>query len=333
MPQIFLTGATGYIGGEILHTLQQSHPEYDITALIRDQEKANKVTAAFPKIRVVLADLDNVDIIEEESRKANVVIHAASNKHIASVKAIAKGLEARSDGHYIQVTGASVLAGPEVDSNSYGEPSDKIFDDLDNVGDLRSIIRAYKDRRVVDNYILDLGSSGPKTAIIFPPIIFGAGKGPVNQRSIQIPSLARSALQQHAGLYLNKGLSRWGVIHVSDLASLFVKLTEHAVNATQVPIWNENGLFFAENGFESFKDIAGLIAKEAHSLGYIESPYSVKSMNVEEANTVIPGGVVFLGTNGQGQALRARKLVGWQPEGVPFPKAVRETVVAEAARL
>lgn len=148
------------------------------------------------------------------------------------------------------MTGASVLSGPEVDSNSYGEPSDKIYDDLDNVGDLRAIIRAYKSRRVVDNYILDLGSNGPKTAIIFPPIIFGAGRGPVNKRSIQIPSLSKAALQQHAGVYLNKGLSRWGVIHVSDLATLFVKLAEHAVNATQIPIWNENGLFFAENGFE-----------------------------------------------------------------------------------
>ncbi|CAG8071388.1 unnamed protein product [Penicillium salamii] len=333
MPQIFLTGATGYIGGEILHTLQQTHPDYNVSVLIRDQEKANKVTNAFPKVRVVLADLDDVEIIEEESRNANVVIHAASNKHIASVKAIAKGLEGRPDGHYIQVTGASVLAGPEVDSNSYGEPSDKIYDDLDNVGDLQSIIRAYKDRRVVDNFILDLGSSGPKTAIIFPPIIFGAGNGPVNQRSIQIPSLAKSALQQHAGLYLNKGLSRWGVIHVSDLASLFVKLAEHAIKATPIPIWNENGLFFAENGFESFKDIAGLIAKEAHSLGYIKSPDSVKSINLEEANAVIPGGVVFLGTNGQGRALRARELVGWQPKGVPFPEAVRETIASEAARL
>ncbi|CAG8298233.1 unnamed protein product [Penicillium salamii] len=351
MPQIFLTGATGYIGGEILHTLQQTHPDYNVSVLIRDQEKANKVTNAFPKVRVVLADLDDVEIIEEESRNANVVIResmytfnyqifsnsnctdAASNKHIASVKAIAKGLEGRPDGHYIQVTGASVLAGPEVDSNSYGEPSDKIYDDLDNVGDLQSIIRAYKDRRVVDNFILDLGSSGPKTAIIFPPIIFGAGNGPVNQRSIQIPSLAKSALQQHAGLYLNKGLSRWGVIHVSDLASLFVKLAEHAIKATPIPIWNENGLFFAENGFESFKDIAGLIAKEAHSLGYIKSPDSVKSINLEEANAVIPGGVVFLGTNGQGRALRARELVGWQPKGVPFPEAVRETIASEAARL
>ena len=68
------TGATGYIGGEVLHALQHAHPDYEVAALIRDKEKASKVLGAFPKVRVVLADLDNVDIIEEESRKANIVI-------------------------------------------------------------------------------------------------------------------------------------------------------------------------------------------------------------------------------------------------------------------
>lgn len=205
----------------------------------------------------------------------------------------------------------------------------------------------------MDNYILDLGSGGPKTAIIFPPIIFGTGKGPVNQRSVQVPSLARAALLQHVGLYLGRGLSQWGIVHVSELANLFVKLVEHAVNATSAPIWNENGLFFAEKGFEvgsyasmpqiihtdlifffqSFKDVASVIAKEAHSLGYIDSPDSVQSMNLEEANVVIPNGSVFLGTNGQGRASRARKLLGWQPDGETFQNAVRETIIAEAARL
>ncbi|KAJ5972970.1 NAD-dependent epimerase/dehydratase [Penicillium vulpinum] len=333
MTQIFLTGATGYIGGEVLHALQHAHPDYEIAALIRDNEKASKVLTAFPKIRVVLADLDDVEIVEEESRKANIVIHAASNKHLESVKAIASGLAGRQDAYYIQVTGVSILSGPEVDKNSYGEPSDQIFDDLDNVGDLRDIIRAYKDRRVVDNYILDLEADGPKTAIIFPPIIFGTGRGPVNQRSIQVPSLARAALLQHAGLYLGKGLSRWGIVHVSDLADLYVKLVEHAVNATPGPLWNENGLFFAENGFESFKDIALVIAKEGHSLGYIDSPDSVRSMDLDEANEVIPHGIVFLGTNGQGRALRARTLLGWEPHGESFQKAARETIIAEAAQL
>ncbi|KAJ5784005.1 uncharacterized protein N7518_009682 [Penicillium psychrosexuale] len=353
MTQIFLTGATGYIGGAVLHALQHMHLDYEVAALIRDEEKASKVLAAFPKVRVVLADLDNVEIIEKESRKADIVIHAASNKHLESVKAIANGLAGRQNAYYIQVTGASVLSGPEVDNNSYGEPSDQIVDDLDNAADLRDIIRAYKHRRVVDNYILDLGSGGPKTAILFPPIIFGTGNGPVNQRSIQVPSLARAALLQHVGLYLGRGLSRWGIVHIADLADLFVKLVEHAVNATPSPIWNENGLFFVENGFEvsswpnmsqllradllfsfqSFKDVALVIAKEAHSLGYIDSPDSVQSMNLDEANVVIPNGAVFLGTNGQGRASRARKLLGWQPDGESFHSATRETIIAEAAQL
>lgn len=68
------TGATGYIGGEVLHTLQHVHPEYEVAALIRDSEKGGKVLAAYPKVRVVLADLDDVETIEKESRKANIVI-------------------------------------------------------------------------------------------------------------------------------------------------------------------------------------------------------------------------------------------------------------------
>ena len=76
-----------------------------------------------------------------------------------------------------------------------------------------------------------------------------------------------------------------------------------------------------------------MIAKEAHSLGYIDSPDSVKSMNLDEANVVIPHGSVFLGTNGQGQASRARKLLGWQPDGESFNDTVRETIIAEAAQL
>lgn len=71
---------------------------------------------------------------------------------------------------------------------------------------------------------------------------------------------------------------------------------------------------------------------EAHSLGYIKSS-DTRSIDLEEANQVIPGGAVFLGTNGQGRALRARELVGWQPDEEPFAQAVRETIIAEAASL
>ncbi len=102
----------------------------------------------------------------------------------------------------------------------------------------------------MDNFILDPGDNGPKTAIIFPPIIFGRGEGPVNRRSVQIPAISRATLKQKSGVYLGKGLSRWGAIHIADLGQLFVKLVEAGVTNSPAAVWNENGLFFAENGFE-----------------------------------------------------------------------------------
>jgi hypothetical protein len=41
---------------------------------VRDAEKGNKVSAAYPQVCIVLADLDNSKVIEDEARKANIVI-------------------------------------------------------------------------------------------------------------------------------------------------------------------------------------------------------------------------------------------------------------------
>jgi hypothetical protein len=58
---------------------------------------------------------------------------------------------------------------------------------------------------VADNYLVNL--QGPKTALIFPPIIYGKGNGPVNQRSIQIPELSRVAIQTRQTVQVGKGES------------------------------------------------------------------------------------------------------------------------------
>lgn len=68
------TGVTGYIGGDTLYALYQKHSDYEISALIRTQDKADIVTKAYPKIRTVLGGLDDYDLIKEEASKADVVI-------------------------------------------------------------------------------------------------------------------------------------------------------------------------------------------------------------------------------------------------------------------
>lgn len=68
------TGASGYIGGDILYLLNSNSPQYSCAVLLRDEKKAEIVSKAYPHVRVVLADLDAVDVIEEEARQADVVI-------------------------------------------------------------------------------------------------------------------------------------------------------------------------------------------------------------------------------------------------------------------
>jgi hypothetical protein len=74
MVNIFITGATGYIGGDTLYELYNKHPEYSYTALVRTAEKGKSVTDKFPKVKTVQGDNDSSDLLKEEASKADIVI-------------------------------------------------------------------------------------------------------------------------------------------------------------------------------------------------------------------------------------------------------------------
>lgn len=150
---------------------------------------------------------------------------------------------------WIQISGASLLSGPDITANAYGEPRSQEFNDLQGISAIRNIITS-SPKRAVDNLLLGLSATNPhvRTAIIYGPLIYGQGRGPVNQRSIQLPDLAKSTIQHGHGLQVGRGLSCWSNIHVSDIAQLVVKLTQEASNSRNAPLWNENGIYFAENG-------------------------------------------------------------------------------------
>jgi N-acetyl-gamma-glutamylphosphate reductase len=74
MTKIFATGVTGYIGGDALYEITQAHPDYEITALVRNSDKGAKVAKVYPKIRLVYGDLDSSDLITAEAQKADIVL-------------------------------------------------------------------------------------------------------------------------------------------------------------------------------------------------------------------------------------------------------------------
>lgn len=67
-------GATGYIGGDALHQIVQAHPEYEIACLVRNSDKGAQVASHFAKVRLVYGDFASEQILEEETKKADIVV-------------------------------------------------------------------------------------------------------------------------------------------------------------------------------------------------------------------------------------------------------------------
>lgn len=132
----------------------------------------------------------------------------------------------------------------------FGSGNDVIHNDLTGIDSIKSYIKQYPNR-TVDNYIFSVKEkqSSVKTALVVPPIIYGQGRGPGNQRSMQIPDLARAVLNRKRGVRVGAGESRWGNIHLADLSRIFLLLVEKAAEGNQDDdIWGANGVFFTGAG-------------------------------------------------------------------------------------
>ena len=94
-PKLFITGATGYIGGDALYKIATQHPDYDITALVRDSDRGTQVASQYSKVRLVYGSLDDEKTLEEEANKADIVLNFANADHEAGAKALVRGLASR----------------------------------------------------------------------------------------------------------------------------------------------------------------------------------------------------------------------------------------------
>ncbi|KAM0332201.1 hypothetical protein ACHAQA_002476 [Verticillium albo-atrum] len=344
MVKVFLTGASGYIGGDLLSQLRKRHPDYIIRALIRDQKVAGDLEEAGlgGNFHVVLGSLDDTDVVSREAAGADIILNLAQTGHLKSVEVIHEALSKRGkDGkpaHWIQISGASALSAAEIADKARvpGSGSDSVFDDLDGVADVRAIIEAHPGR-AVDNYILDVARNTPQinTALVFPPIIYGKGRGR-KDRSVQIPELVRATLQRKRGVQVGRGLSIWGNVHIHELSELFISLVEKAVDGhSETRHWNLDGVYLTGLREKSFGEISKLVAIAAKEKGRIPSD-EVDEVLGDEANQVLPHGTILFGTNARSKARRGIDHLGWNPDAVKAPlveEEIARLVETEAARL
>lgn len=299
-----------------MYAIVNAYPDLQITAMVRNSDKGAKVASQYSKVRLVYGDLESSDLITKEAANADIVLHCADCDHSGSAKAILAGLaKSQKPTYYIHTSGTGILAFEDLEAGTRGIARERSFDDWDGIGDVTSIpdIAVHRD---VDKVVLGASSLSDKihTAIVCPPCIWGPGRGPDNQRSVQVYDMARHGLERHKGLVVGDGANVWTEIHVQDLSNVFLALVTAALSPDGgKATWNDKGYYFTENGEFIWGELAQQLAQQMFDKKLVNSA-ELDHISKEEADKIRPAGSYLWGTNSRCKALRANKLFGWTPK-------------------
>jgi nucleoside-diphosphate-sugar epimerase len=295
--KIFLTGATGYIGGTLAQRLLKE--KHQVHGLVRSPDKARLLDQI--GIVPVLGTLDDAAILSKAAGEADAVINAASSDHRAAVETLIDALSG-SEKPLIHTSGSSIV----YDDARGDFESPKIYHD-DSFFQPLPIRQA---RVAIDRLVRTAGISlGIRAIVICPTTIYGGGRG-LKKESDQIPKLIRKSKERGAGVYIGQGINRWSNVHIDDLADLYLLALEKAPSAS---------FFFAENGEESYKRIAESISNSLGFGGKTES-WPIADANAELGESVRSS----LASNSRVRATNARRLLNWSPKGLSLLEAIEK---------
>lgn len=275
--KIFLTGATGYIGTAIANAaLADGH---SVTGLARSDEAAAKLDSK--GIIPLRGDLHSADSLTEAAREADAVIHAGTtNDGRADQEAVRSMIVAihGTGKPFLYTSGIWVL----------GDTGGRIVDETAPLKPLPMVAW----RPGVEQMVLDAARDGVRAVVIRPGIVYGRGGG--------IPAdFVRSARETGAARYVGTGENRWPMIHLDDLADLYLRAAEKATAGTL--------LHAVDNTRFRVKEIA-----EAASIGAGKEGRT-ESWPIEDARKTLGGYADALVLDQQISAEKARTTLGWIP--------------------
>jgi nucleoside-diphosphate-sugar epimerase len=283
--RIFITGASGFIGGTVARKLLTAG--HSVRGLVRDPVKAEKLAQL--GIEPVLGTLDDRDLLVAEAKSSDGVISAADSDHLPAVEALIEGLSG-SGKPLLHTSGSSVIS----DDARGNSVSEHIFDE-----DTPLVVPESKQARwKIDTRVLDSANSGVRAIVVCPSNVYGSGNG-LNPRSVQIPFLVDQALANGVVRIVGQGVNVWSNVHIDDLAELYLLALESAP---------AGAFYFAENGEVSFGEIGAAIARRMR-LG------AVAHWPAEQAATEWGEAWAYYtyGSNSRVRAKRARRELGWKP--------------------
>jgi nucleoside-diphosphate-sugar epimerase len=296
--RIFLTGATGYVGGAVLEALLRGG--HQVTALVRSNASAGRVAAR--GARPVIGNLAEPDSFRGAAEAQDGYVHTALDRTpgraaaieklaIETIVAVAKRpravAEATPKRFFIFTSGTWVL----------GQAPQPVAEDAP----IRPIAMALH-RPEHEQMVLAAADDQLRTMVVRPGRVYGSGAGAIGD----IFKAATNGLVRVIG----DGNNRWPLVYDRDLADLYARLT---VNESAQGVYHAN-----DEADERVNDIVSAISP------YLPVRPDVRHVPIDEARSKIGAYADALALDQVVRSPRARAL-GWNP--------TLHSVAGNAARL
>lgn len=284
--EIFVTGATGFIGSATVRELLNAG--HRVRGLVRSD--ANAAALAAMGATVVRGSLEDLDALRRGAETADGVIHTAfihdfsnfaracaiDQRAIAAIGEVLAG----TNRPFAVTTGTPVAAGrvaAEADDAVRTNPVSAL-------------------RAPAEDLALELAARGVRSSVVrLPRSVHGAGERGWHGGFAEL--LLNIARGSGVSAYIGDGAQRWPAVHRLDAARLFRLAVEEAPAGSRLHAVGDEGV--------SMRDLAAAIGR------VLGVPVASKSSGEAEAHF---GFIAAIGAIDQpASSARTRELLGWQP--------------------
>jgi nucleoside-diphosphate-sugar epimerase len=276
--QVFMTGASGYLGGVVAeHLVAAGHA---VTALARSEEARSRVEAR--GARAVPGDLGNAQVLRGAAQDTDAVVHLAVDYFDPQMREIEQGaleamLSAPGAGRIFVYTSTGLVY-----PDTGGRPVTEDFAIAPE-----SSPQPYK---VLGEQQV-LAADKVAATVIRASMIYGRGGSGLLDRLID------GGRQQGMVPYIGEGANEWSSVHVDDLAELYVAAVAKGLSGVVVNA--------ASRTRTSMRQLAEAVAAATGARAV--------SLTVEQAEqTMGAGAAATLTRSSPLDPTRAERLFGWR---------------------
>jgi nucleoside-diphosphate-sugar epimerase len=297
--RVFVTGATGYIGGEVARAF--SRAGHDVVGLCRSAEKAQGL--ARDEIRPVMGDITRPETYSSVAGECAILVHAAAD---------VQGGMVGPDRAAVDTLLKAAKRGPQPKTILYtsgvwvhGNTGAQAVDETAPLAPAKLVAWRPAHEQLV------LGATGVKGLVIRPGCVYGKQGG-------LTASWFQDAERDGVVRVVGNGKNRWAMVHVDDLADAYVRAAEGVLTGEVFNV--------TDRSRSTVADMAAAAARVAGCEGKLEH------VTLPEARKTLGDLADCLALDQHVAAWKAVRLLGWNPRHGGFVDGVQAYHEAWKAR-